>query len=178
MIDHNRKKAMLVHSLFALIVLGVLTLPASAQQVNLSGTWKLNLAKSFLAGDHPMPGYTLTKTIEQRGAKVTITDASVHDSMFGMTLPNSTVTSEYADGAKGRKSTGPCPFGIPPAEVEFSAEWQGGTFLITEVGGCFGVAATTERRYFLSRDGSQLIELIVGHATTGDTEQRLVFEKS
>jgi hypothetical protein len=160
-----------------LALTGLLTLPLPAQQMNLSGSWKINLAKSALAGDHPLPGYELRKEIEQKGSKFVISDSTVHASMFGMPIPDSTVTNEYVSGEKMRRSSGPCPFGIPPSEIQIAAEQQGGTLLITEVGGCFGIAATTERRYFLSADGAQLNELINSRSSFGDTEQRLVFDR-
>jgi hypothetical protein len=52
-----------------------------------------------------------------------------------------------------------------------------GTLLIKEVGQGFGGPSTTLRRYFLSDNGLQLIELVEGHSTFGDIEQRLVFDR-
>jgi len=57
------------------------------------------------------------------------------------------------------------------------ANWQGGTLLVSEGGRSFGGLSTTQRRYFISDYGLQLIGLIEGHNGFGDTEQRLVFDR-
>jgi hypothetical protein len=56
-------------------------------------------------------------------------------------------------------------------------EWQGGTLDIIQKGGCFGPATVEEHRFFLSSDRSHLTELVVSHQTTGDSEQRYVYNK-
>jgi hypothetical protein len=151
---------------------------SSAQQVDLSGIWKLDVAKSFLAGDHPQAGYDLTKIIGQKGsANVTITDVALHPSRFGIEQPNAKVTTDYIVGMEKRTSTGPCPFGIPPSEVSVLAVWQGETLFLTQRGGCFGPSTRGEYRYFLSADGMQLTELVSVRSNTGDSEQRFIFYK-
>jgi hypothetical protein len=55
---------MIRQTLCRLTILAAMTpLPGLAQKVDLSGTWKLNVAKSFMAGDHPFADYQLTKKI-------------------------------------------------------------------------------------------------------------------
>lgn len=69
------------------------------------------------------------------------------------------------------------PVRYPPSEVPASAEWQGGTLFITQRGGCFGPLTRGGYRYFISADGAQLIELVSVRSITGDSEQRLIFER-
>ena len=63
-----------------------------AQKANFSGTWKLNLEKSFLGNDHRAPDYQLTKTIEQKDGQIKQTDVAVHVSIMNIPLPDSTTT--------------------------------------------------------------------------------------
>lgn len=152
---------------------------AYAQTADLSGTWKLDLSKSFLAGDHPRPGYELTKIISQKGStETTINEIAIHPNLFGSTLPDTNTTTDYLVGQTITKMSGPCIFHSAPKEFAVTAAWQGGTLDIIEKGGCFGLATVEEHRYFLTADGSQLIELVTSHQTTGDSEQRYVYNKA
>jgi len=162
----------------ALLVLSAaLTISATAQKVDLTGTWKLNLGESFFGGEHPWPNYELTRMIDQKAAEIRQADNSVHANIVNIPIPDSKLTTEYIADGKERKMTGPIPFpGVPAPEIWVSAEWQGGTLLISEANGARG-ATTTTHRYFLSEGGHQLIELIEKHSTSGDKEQRLVFDK-
>jgi len=142
-----------------------MTLPAVAQKPSLSGTWKLNVEKSFLAGDHPAKDYELT-------------DIAVHVSMMNIPLPDAKTTVELATDGQEHEVTGAASFpGMPPVKMKVVASWQGGTLLVSETGRGFGGLSKTQRRYFVSDDGSQLIELVEGHSGFGDNEQRLVFDK-
>jgi hypothetical protein len=163
----------------ALMALAVaMTLPAFAQKPNLSGKWKLNLEKSFLAGEHTAKDYELTKFIVQTVGLIKQTDIAVHVSMMNIPMPDSKTTIELAADGREHEVIGGSPFpGMPPVKIKVVSEWQGGTLLVTEAGRSFGGLSTTRRRYFVSDDGSQLIELIEGHNGFGDTEQRLVFDK-
>jgi hypothetical protein len=155
-----------------------MTLPAVAQKPNLSGTWKLNLEKSFLAGDHPAKDYELTKIIVQTASVIKQTDIAVHVSMMNIPMPDSKTTMELATDGHEHEVIGGSPFpGMPPVKMKVVSEWQGGTLLVTEAGRSFGGSSSTQRRYFLSDDGTQLIEQIEGHSGFGDTEQRLVFDR-
>ena len=161
----------------SILLCGIVTISTAAQKVDFAGTWKLNVAKSSLGGEHPWPNYDLTKIIEQKGPQVRQTEISLHASIVNIPLPDSKVTTEYVADGKERKMTGPIPFpGMPAPEIWVSAQWQGGTLLISEANGAHGAAATT-RRYFLSEDGLQLIELIAARSTFKDADQRLVFDK-
>jgi hypothetical protein len=155
-----------------------MVIPAAAQKPDLSGTWKLNVARSFTAADHPAKDYELTKTIVQTAGSIKQTDHAVHVSMVNMPLPDSTVTMDLAADGQEHEITGASSFpGMPPPQLKVTVEWQGGTLLVSEAGMQFGGRSTTQRRYFLSDDGKQLIELIEGHSGFGDTAQRLVFDK-
>lgn len=155
-----------------------IALPAAAQKPDLSGTWKLNTQKSFMAGDHPDKDYWLTKIIVLKDGALEMTDIAVHVSMMNIPMPDAKTVVELVADGKGHDATGASPFpGLPPTQLRVVVEWQGGTLLVTESGRGFGGASTTQRRYFLSDDGSQLIELVEGHSGFGDTEQRLIFDK-
>lgn len=165
---------------FAAVLLATIAmvLPAAGQQVNLSGTWKLNLASSFMAGDHPSPDYELTKLLVQNGSNIRQTDTAKHVSVVNIPLPDSNVTIDLIADGREHDAEIPGSFpGMPPAKMKVSVEWQGGTLLITERNAASGSATLTSRRYFLSQDGAQLIELVEAHNSFGDTEQRLVFDK-
>jgi hypothetical protein len=162
----------------ALITLAAaIALPAAAQKTDLSGTWKLNMKQSFLAGDHPDKDYGLTKTIVQKGKTISLTDAAVHVNLMNIPMPDSKFTVDLVADGQQHDALAPAFLpGLPPMKMKTVAEWQGGTLLVTETGNFMG-PSTTQRRYYLSEDGRQLIELIVGHNGFGDSEQRLVFDK-
>jgi hypothetical protein len=168
---------MIRQTLCRLTILAAMTpLPGLAQKVDLSGTWKLNVAKSFMAGDHPFADYQLTKKISQTGDTISITDTSVHASVVNIPLPDSTTTMEVAADGKEHSVQFPPPFpGMPPQKAQVTATWQGGTLQLLQISS--GLANYATQRLFLSEDGKQLIILVERHASFGDTEQRLVFDK-
>jgi len=172
----NRHFARTASALIALA--GVFTVAAAAQKADFTGTWKLNVAKSFLAAERPAPEYQLTKTFAMNGDQVITTNAAVNQVMVGFHLPDSKTTTTLIPDGKERESKGTPMFpGMPVPTVQVSAEWQGGTLFVSEHGTSFGGVASNQSRYFLSVDGSQLIELVEGHSVFGDTQQRLVFDK-
>jgi len=155
-----------------------MALPVAAQQGNLSGTWKLNLATSFMGGDHPAPDYELTKVLSQEGQTIRQTDVAKHVSIVNIPLPDTNVTTELTTDGQEHDVQGPAPFpGMPPARLKVTAEWQGNTLLVMERNAGGGSPSSTKRRYFLSEDGAHLIELVEAHNGFGDTEQRLVFDR-
>lgn len=156
----------------------LMAVPVLAQHPDLSGTWKLNLATSFLGSDHPAKNYEMTKILVQKPGMIKQTDITVHVSMVNIPLSDSKVTTDLVADGEEHESVRPAPFpGIPPFNMRTLAEWQGGTLLVTESSQSFGGQATSKRRYFLSDDGLHLIELVEGHSTFGDSEQRLIFDK-
>ena len=66
---------------------------------------------------------------------------------------------------------------MPPVPVQVIVEWQGDNLFVTESSQSFIGPTNTSRRYYLSEDGGELVELIVGRTTYGDSEQRLVFTR-
>jgi hypothetical protein len=160
------------------LLAGAMMIPAAAQKADFNGTWKLNLEKSFLAGDHPAKDYELTTVIEQKESAIKRTETAVHVSMMNIPLPDSKTTVEFIVDGKERDAPEKSPYpGMPPLPTKVSAEWQGSTLLVTESSQLMGNATATRCRYFLSDNGSELIELLEGHTGFGDTEQRLIFDK-
>ena len=155
----------------------VTSLAAHSQKANLSGTWKLSVAKSFMGSDHPFPEYQLTRKIEQKSDTVSITDNSVHNSVVNIPLPDSTTRIEVVADGKEHELELPAPFpGRPPAKAQVTASWQGATLELRQI--TSGLANYAKHRLFLSDDGSQLIDLVEQHSIFGDSEQRLVFDKA
>jgi hypothetical protein len=147
-----------------------------AQKASLNGTWKLNVAKSSMGGDHPFSDYQLTKKIEQKGDAISITDISVHNSVVNIPLPDSTNRMEVAADGKEHEVQLPAAFpGMPPAKAQVTANWQGCTLEVRQV--TAGLANYGKHRLFVSDDGSQLIDLVESHSGYGDSERRLVFDK-
>jgi hypothetical protein len=165
----------MIRNLCGLMILAAIVFPAPAQRVDLSGTWKLDAAKSLMGGDHPFADYQLTKKIEQKGDTISITDTSVHASVVNIPLPDSTTTMDVAADGKEHSVQFPPPFpGMPPQKAQVTATWQGGTLQLLQIS--LGLANYSKERLFLSEDG-RLIILVERHASFGDTEQRLVFDK-
>jgi len=159
-------------------IVAAIALPVAAQEVSLSGTWKLNLASSFMAGDHPSPDYELTKVLIQEGRNIRQTDIAKHVSVVNIPLPDSRVSTDLITDGQEHEAEAPGAFpGMPPAKLKVSAEWQGGTLLITERNAGTGSPSFATRRYYLSADGAHLIELVEAHNSFGDSEQRLIFDK-
>lgn len=162
---------------WAVVLAGVVSLGAQGQKANLSGTWKLNVAKSSMGSDHPFPDYALTRTIVLTGDGISMTDASVHNSVVNIPLPDATTKMEVTADGKEHEVTMPGNFpGMPPSRAKVTAEWQGGTLELVQV--VAGMANYTKHRLFVSGDGAQLIDLVEQHSGYGDGEQRLVFERA
>lgn len=166
------------NQLFAIMMLAAIApLAAHAQQAKLAGTWKLNIAKSDMAGDHPFPEYTLTKKIVQSGDSLTITDSATHVSFVNIPMPDSNNTMQLATDGKGHEVQIPPSYpGGPVGKAQMTATWQGNNLELLEI--INGLAIYSTHRLFLSTDGTQLIELAEQHSNYGDTVQRLVFDKA
>ncbi len=158
----------------------VMSLSAAAQKPNLSGVWKLNAARSFFAGDHPENNYELTKIFEQRDMQITQTDIVTNATIMNIPLPDSRSTMDLVFDGHEHDASGPnrFPGKSALAQIKILAVWQGGTLVLIETCRESWGPSATHRRYFLSEDGSELIELVERHSRMEDTEQRLVFEKS
>jgi hypothetical protein len=158
-------------------LIGASTIAALGQKADLSGTWDLNIAKSFLAGEHPASDYRFSKIFVQQDNLIQQTDIVTHASIANISLPDSKISTEIVADGKEHQSKAAQITGLPATTAMITAVWQGCTLEVTEEGkGLLGLS-TTHRRYFLSDDGTQLIELVQGQTGFGDTEQRLVFDK-
>ena len=160
----------------AFILAGLSSLAAQAQKANLSGTWRLNVAKSYMGQEHPFSNYEFTKKIEQTGENITIKETGIHNSVVNVPLPDSNMSMQVA--ADGKEHEVHMSAGNPrqrESVLHVTAKWQAGTLELVQI--VSGLANMTKHRLFLSDDGSQLIDLVEGHNIYGDSEQRLVFDK-
>lgn len=150
----------------------------AARQAALAGNWRLNLAASQMGADHPAAGYSFTKTISISGEKLTVADHEVNQEMAGISIPESSSTTELvADGQERTVQLPPLFPGLPPSQAQVSAEWQGDNLVVTTAANSFMGASTTRRRHFLSGDGQRLVVLVTSVNTFGESEQRLVFDR-
>jgi hypothetical protein len=160
----------------AIMLAAIAPLFAQSQKPNFSGSWRLNVAKSFMGQEHPFIEYQLTKRIEQTGDSISITDTAIHNSNVNIPLPDSTTTLQVA--ADGKEHVVQMQSGNRrqrASSAKVTAAWQGGTLELVQI--VTGLANMSKQRLFLSDDGSQLIELVESHNIYGDGEQRLVFDK-
>lgn len=162
---------------FLLAFAAVAALTAQAQAPSFAGTWRLNIAQSFLGPEHPFPDYALTRTIQQTGDTFSVTDASVHNSFVNIPLPDATLAWSVATDGKEHAVKLPSSLpGAPPSTAQVTATWQAGTLEVFQSAN--GLAAYGKQRFFLSGDTSQLVVLVEQHSIYGDSEQRLVFDKA
>jgi hypothetical protein len=90
-------------------------------------------------------------------------------------MPDSKITTDLVTDGQEHEILAP---GLPATKMKAIAEWQGGTLVVTATGRDFmGTSSKTMRRYYLSDDASQLIELVEGQYGFGETALRLVFDK-
>jgi len=85
------------------------SLAVQAQKANLSGTWRLNVAKSFMGQEHPFNNYEFTKKIEQSGENISIVETGFHNSVVNVPLPDSKTSMQVSTDGKEhevRMSTG------------------------------------------------------------------------
>ena len=113
--NQARRKQMPNNLCVVLALAAVASIAAQAQKANLSGSWKLNVPRSSMGGEHPFPDYQVTKKIDQKGDAISITDISVHNSVVNIPLPDSTTTMEVAADGKEHEVELPPPFpeGLP-----------------------------------------------------------------
>lgn len=153
-------------------------LPDTSQRAAFAGTWRLDPTKSNLGSDHLDANYEFTKTFELKGQTIVQKDHEVNVDIVGFALPERNSTEELVPDGQEHTVQRPGMFpGMPPTSTQVTAEWQGDNLTLSESGQSFIGPMTTSRRYFVSDDGAQLIELIVGRTSFGDSEQRLVFTR-
>ena len=150
--------------------------PSASRRAAFTGTWRLDLKKSDMGSDHPDPTYGFTKTFELKGSTIVQKDHEVNVDIVGFALPERNSTEELVPDGQEHIVQRPGFFpGMPPSPVHVSAEWQGDNLVLSESGQSVVGPMTASRRYFLSDDGSQLIEVVTGRTLFGDSEQRIVF---
>jgi hypothetical protein len=160
----------------AAILAALAPFAAHAQKANLSGTWRLNVSKSFMGMEHPFSNYEFTKKIQQTGETISVTDTAIHNSNVNIPLPDSTTSMQIsADGKEHEVHISTSDPNRPVSVVPVTARWQADTLELVQ--NVSGLANMTKQRLFLSGDGAQLIDLVEGHNIYGDSEQRLVFDK-
>lgn len=141
-----------------------------------AGTWRLDLKKSYMGSDHPEGNYGFTKTFELNGSTILQKDHEVNVDIVGFALPERNSSQELVPDGQEHTIQVPGFFpGMPPTPTHVTVEWQGDNLVLQEVGQSFIGPVSTSRRYFVSQGGTELIEIIVGRTTYGDSEQRLVF---
>jgi len=150
----------------------------AARRAAFAGTWRLDLKRSNMGGDHPDPGYAFTKTFELKGSSLVQKDHEVNVDIVGFALPERDSTAELVPDAQEHTAERPGFFpGMPPTPTRVTVEWQGDNLIVSESSQSFIGAMTTSRRYYLSDDGAELVELVVGRTQFGDSEQRLLFTR-
>ncbi len=152
--------------------------PPAARRAGFAGTWRLDLTKSYMGSDHPDANYGFTKTFELKGSTIAQKDHEVNIDIVGMALPERNSSAELVPDGQEHTIQVPSFFpGMPPTPMRVTVEWQGDNLVVQESGQSFIGPVTNSRRYFLSEDSTELIEIITGRTSFGDSEQRLVFAR-
>ena len=153
--------------------------PPTARRSAFAGTWRLDRKKSLMGSDHPEANYGFTKTFELKGSTIAQKDHELNVDIVGMALPERNSTAELVLDGQEHTIQVPGLFpGMPPSPTRIIAEWQGDNLMVLESGESFIGPVTNSRRYFLSEDGTELIEIITGRTSFGDSEQKLVFARA
>jgi len=150
----------------------------AARRAAFAAAWQLDLKRSKMGADHPGPGYAFTKTVELKGSALMQKDHEVNVDIVGFAMPERDSTAELVPDAREHTVERPGFFpGMPPTPTHVAVEWQGDNLIVSESSQSFIGAMTTSRRYYLSDDCAELVELVVGRTQFGDSEQRLLFTR-
>ena len=151
-----------------------------ARRAAFAGTWRLDLKKSDMGADHPDANYGFTKTFEVKGSTAIIEkDHEINVDVVGFALPERNSSQEFVADGQAHTIQIPSFFpGMPPTPTRVTVEWQGDNLVISETGQSFIGPVSTSHRYYISEDGAELTEFIIGRTTYGDSEQRLVFARA
>jgi hypothetical protein len=151
---------------------------AASRRAAFVGTWRLDLTKSNMGSDHPEANYGFTKTFALNDSTLVQEDHEVNVDIIGYAIPERNSTAKFVPDRQEHTIEQPGFFpGLPPVRAQIIVEWQGDNLLVTESSQSFVGPTNISRRYYLSEDGGELVELIVGRTTFGDSEQRLVFSR-
>ena len=160
----------------AVFIFAAATIALHAQSINISGTWRLNVSKSFMGQDHPFSDYLFTKRIVQSGENITITETGIHNSNVNVPLPDSESSMQVTtDGKEHEVQLQSIKPNKTTATNRVTATWEGNTLELVQL--VSGLGTMTKHRLFLLEDGAQLVDLVEGHNIYGDLQQRLVFDK-
>ena len=152
--------------------------PPTNRGTAFAGTWRLDLKKSYMGSDHPDANYGFTKTFELKGSTIAQKDHEVNVDIVGFALPERNSSAELVPDGQEHTIQVPAFFpGMPPTTMHVIVEWQGNNLVVQESGQTFIGPVSNSRRYFLSEDGMELIEIITGRTSFGDSEQKLVFAR-
>jgi hypothetical protein len=132
---------------------------------NLSGTWKLDIAKSNF-GQIPPPA-SQTDTIEHNEPSIKIVEDQKGGMMGDM---NMTVTLS----SDGKETTYPGMGGSP---VTSTAHWEGSTLVVNSTASFQGSDVKIKDSYTLSPDGKTLTEVAHVETGMGNFDSTSVFEK-
>ena len=132
---------------------------------NLSGTWKLNVAKSNF-GQMPAPA-SQTDTIEDNEPSVKV----VEDQKGGM-MGDLNITTNLSTDGKETTSTG-----MGGSEVKSTAHWEGSTLVINSTTSFQGSDVKIKDTYSLSPDGKTLTETTHVETGMGNFDSTSVYDK-
>ena len=150
----------------------------AGHRIDFAATWRLDLKKSNLGSDHPDVNYGFTKTFELKGSTIVQKDHEVNVDIVGYALPERNSNRELVPDGREQTIQTPGLFpGMPPTSTRVIVEWQGDNLVMSESSESMIGSVKTSRRYYLSEDGTELVERVTSHTTYSDSEQRLVFAR-
>jgi hypothetical protein len=132
---------------------------------SLSGTWKLNVAKSNF-GQMPGPA-SQTDTIDDNEPTIKI----VEDQKGGMMGDLNVTTNLKSDGTETTST------GMGGAEVKSTAHWEGSTLVVNSTTSFQGSDVKIKDSYSLSPDGKTLTETTHVESGMGNFDSTSVFDK-
>jgi hypothetical protein len=160
--------AVMVFAAFA-VSIGRAQAPAAASP-DLSGTWKVDIAKSDF-GQMPPPSAE-SEVITQNG----------NDFKFEISSENDYGNRHYAFNVKADGTDTPFPSdALPPDSplkiLSTSAQWQGSSLVVTQKTSFQDDTGSLKATYSLSPDGKQLSKDQQFSFSQGDFESKVVFDK-
>ncbi len=155
----NKRQWMVFCAVAALAV----AIPAAQAAPNLSGTWKLNAAKSDYGPIPPPDKMDRKITHEDPSLKMTTTQ----------TGQQGEITTELAYTTDGKPSTNKTPRG----EVTGTAKWDGDVLVIDSKRKIQDMDISSNERWSVSEDGKTLTITTKLNTPQGDFEVKQVLEK-
>jgi hypothetical protein len=137
---------------------------SSGPKPNLSGTWKLNIAKSDF-GQVPPPD-SRVDTIEDNEPSIKITSVRT-----GGAMGNGTITTQFLTDGRETTST------ILGSDAKSRAHWDGGSLMADVKTTMQGGDIEFKNIYTLAADGKSLMEGSHISSAMGEFDVKLVFDK-